>query len=97
MDLICYETTCQNHNGISGCRLQQVHISELGLCLENSRKNFCYVRKSITAIIAAIRQYHLSLDRFEHGGVAQDKAIHAIEDALGMPWKQGEELSKQNK
>lgn len=50
----------------------------------------------IKTIIEAIRQYHLSLDQREHGGVAQDKAIHAIEGVLGMPWRRGEELAKQH-
>lgn len=36
----------------------------------------------------AIREYHDALDRREHGGVAQDKAIHKIEMILEMPWMQ---------
>lgn len=42
----------------------------------------------------AIRDYHFALDSREHGGVAQDKAIKAIESALNLPWRQGEELER---
>lgn len=42
----------------------------------------------------AIRDYHFSLDSREHGGVAADKAIKAIETALNLPWRQGEELAR---
>ena len=34
----------------------------------------------------AIQAYHTSLDNREHGDVAQDKCIHAIENILDMPW-----------
>ena len=44
------------------------------------------------AIIRAIRDYHFALDSGRHGGVAAHKALDAIQAALGMPWKQGEEV-----
>ena len=42
----------------------------------------------------AIKDYHFALDSREHGGVAQDKAIKAIESALNLHWRQGEELER---
>lgn len=42
----------------------------------------------------AIRDYHFALDSREHGGVAQDKAIKAIESSLNIHWQQGEELAR---
>lgn len=51
--------------------------------------------KEITsATETAIRDYHFALDSREHGGVAQDKAIKAIESALNLHWRQGEELER---
>lgn len=41
----------------------------------------------------AIRDYHFALDNREHGGVAAGKAIDAIEELLGRPWRQGEETA----
>lgn len=41
----------------------------------------------------AVRDYHYALDDRQHGGVAAHKAIYAIEEALGMHWKQGLEAS----
>jgi hypothetical protein len=41
-------------------------------------------------ISEALHDYHYALDTRQHGGVAADAAISAIERALGMPWKQGE-------
>ncbi len=46
----------------------------------------------ILRVEAAIRDYHFALDSREHGGAAADKAIKAIESALNLPWRQGEEL-----
>ena len=43
---------------------------------------------------AAIRDYHFALDNREHGAVAMDKALNEIESALGLPWRQGEELDR---
>ena len=42
----------------------------------------------------AIRDYYFALDSREHGGVAQNKAFAAIEEALNLHWKQGEELER---
>ncbi len=46
------------------------------------------------AIEDAIRDYHYALDTRQHGAVAQDKAIKAIEGILSLPWRQGEELQR---
>jgi hypothetical protein len=48
----------------------------------------------IKRVEAAIRDYHFALDSREHGGVAQDKAIKAIESALNLHWRPGEELAR---
>lgn len=50
------------------------------------------VARALEPIQQAIRDYHYALDTRQHGGVAQGKAVGAIEEALGMPWKRGEEL-----
>ncbi|BCS54764.1 hypothetical protein [Geobacter sp. SVR] len=51
-------------------------------------------KEVLAATETAIRDYHFALDSREHGGVAQDKAIKTIEDALNLPWRQGEELER---
>ena len=38
----------------------------------------------------AIADYHLALDRREHGGVAGAKALDEVQAALGMTWEPGE-------
>ena len=48
------------------------------------------------AIKEEIREYHRALDNREHGGIAQDKCITAIEQILEMPWVQ-KTLDKQPK
>ncbi|WP_441280623.1 hypothetical protein [Tardiphaga sp. 862_B3_N1_1] len=42
----------------------------------------------------AVRDYHYALDTRQHGGVAADKAIKAIERVLDMPWQQGAEAAQ---
>lgn len=51
------------------------------------------VARALEPIRQAIRDYHYALDTRQHGGVAQGKAVRAIEEALGMNWKQGEEAA----
>ena len=41
----------------------------------------------------ALENYYAALDRRDHGGVAQDKAFRAIEQALGMHWIRGASIS----
>ena len=41
----------------------------------------------------AIRDYHLALDNRQHGALAADKTLMAIEAALGTRWVQGKELA----
>jgi hypothetical protein len=43
------------------------------------------------AVRQAIRDYHFALDNRQHGGVAADQALKAIEVALGTHWVQGKE------
>lgn len=45
--------------------------------------------KALTQIEEALKDYHRALDRREHGGVAQDKMVHKVEEILAMPWFQG--------
>lgn len=47
-------------------------------------------------IRSAINNYYLTLDRREHGGVAQNTAFSSIEQALGMHWEQGKALEEFN-
>lgn len=47
---------------------------------------------SLNIIRNVIRAYHLALDKREHGGVAADHALQAIQEELEMPWQQGKEL-----
>jgi hypothetical protein len=42
-------------------------------------------------ITEAIRDYHLALDNREHGGLAQDACMKAIENVLGLYYFQGQE------
>lgn len=42
-----------------------------------------------TALRQAVLGYYAALDKREHGGMAQDRAFPAIEQALGMHWVQG--------
>lgn len=42
--------------------------------------------KRLERVIHALDEYHEALDRREHGGVAQDKAIKAIEAVFARPW-----------
>jgi chromosome condensin MukBEF ATPase and DNA-binding subunit MukB len=53
--------------------------------------------EQIEKVKSAIRDYHFALDTRKHGGVAQDTAVHAIEQALGMPWVRGEELERRTR
>lgn len=47
----------------------------------------------LQAVRNAVLGYYSALDRRQHGGVAQDAAFRAIEQALGMHWVQGASLS----
>jgi len=51
------------------------------------------VARALAPIQQAIRDYHYALDTRQHGGVAQGKAVGAIEEALGMHWQRGVELA----
>jgi uncharacterized protein (DUF2461 family) len=42
----------------------------------------------------AIADYHFELDSRQHGGVAQNNAFNAICKAVGMYWREGEELKR---
>ena len=48
---------------------------------------------SVDAVLANVRRavlvYYAALDEREHAGIAQDKALLAIQNALGMNWVDG--------
>jgi hypothetical protein len=48
--------------------------------------------EKLASVRAAVQTYYAALDRRQHGGVAQDAALRAIEQALGMRWVQGATL-----
>lgn len=50
-------------------------------------------QETIDAVRAQVAGYYAALDRREHGGVAQSRAMHGIEAALGMNWVQGATLA----
>ena len=54
------------------------------------------LRRQIEAVKAAVWQYHNALDTRQHGGVAQDKCVKAVEAALGVLWNPGETLKQHN-
>ena len=41
----------------------------------------------------AIRDYHFALDTRQHGGLAANQALKAIQAALGSHWVEGQELA----
>ncbi len=43
----------------------------------------------LMTIVLIINKYYLALDKREHGGVAQDKALRKIQEVMGMSWEQG--------
>ncbi len=47
----------------------------------------------IEALVGAVTDYHLSLDRREHGGIAGSRLVDAVQAILGMPWRQGAALA----
>lgn len=49
------------------------------------------LRLKTAAIESALRDYHLALDRRQHGGVAQNEAFQKIEAAMQMHWQSGHE------
>lgn len=48
---------------------------------------------SVLDVQTALRDYHYALDTRQHGGVAADNAIKAIQRAFDMPWIQGQEAA----
>lgn len=48
---------------------------------------------SMDSVRQAIRDYHHALDTRQHGCVAADRALKAIQGALGMYWQPGKELA----
>lgn len=49
--------------------------------------------RTLAKVRDAITGYHLALDERQHGGVAANAALDAIQDALGMQWVQGAALA----
>lgn len=42
----------------------------------------------------AVADYHYALDMRQHGGLAAGRALTVIQQAMGMPWVQGEEKAR---
>lgn len=81
---------CQHHGNCGGwCETEEERDQCLCCdCLEAERESDAD-EAALAAVRMAVRCYYAALDRREHGGVAQDKAFRAIEQALGMRWIQG--------
>ena len=45
----------------------------------------------------AVADYHYALDTRQHGDIAANCAVRAIQRALGMPWEQGQEKARREK
>jgi hypothetical protein len=88
---------CQHHNNCGGwCETEEEREQCLCCdCLEAEREQDAD-DAALAAVKDAVRGYYAALDRREHGGVAQDKALRAIEHALGMRWIQGASLATPN-
>ncbi len=52
------------------------------------------LRARLGLIESAVRDYHVALDLREHGAAAGLAALGAIQDAIGLPWRRGEELER---
>lgn len=48
---------------------------------------------SVLNVQTALRDYHYALDTRQHGDIAADKAIKAIQRAFDMPWIEGQEAA----
>jgi len=46
----------------------------------------------VSRLYDALRDYHHALDTRQHGGVAADQLVKAVETILGIPWTQGATL-----
>lgn len=78
--------------------LIEASASEVGLIVQ------AYVRgllkdslanlRTLVAARAALRAYHHALDTRQHGGVAANALVAALERALDAPWKQGATLTE---
>lgn len=51
------------------------------------------VERAMEPVKQAISDYHYALDTRQHGGLAQDRAITAISNALGVQWMSGVEAA----
>ena len=85
---------CQRHDNCGGyCETpEQVAACLCEHCLDAEQERDAD-EAALLAVRKAVRDYYAALDRREHGGVAQDKAFRAIEQALGMQWVQGATIS----
>jgi hypothetical protein len=88
---------CQYHGNCGGwCETDEEREQCLCCdCLDAERENDAD-DAALAAVREAVRGYYAALDQREDGGVAQDKAFRAIEQALGMRWIQGASLMTAN-
>lgn len=57
---------------------------------EAAPDNGLELEKTVNEVKKIVQNYHLALDRRQHGGVAAGKAIKRLETLLGMYWQQGQ-------
>ena len=60
----------------------------------SSEQRMARLLRENEAVTAALWDYHHALDTRQHGGVAADEMVKAVEAALGKPWKQGATLKE---
>lgn len=48
----------------------------------------------LQAVEQAVREYHYALDNRVNGNAAGIKLVDAVQQAMGMPWRQGAEKSR---
>lgn len=65
-----------------------------GIGEADSMQRMARLLRENEAVTAALWDYHHALDTRQHGGVAADKMVKAVEAALGKPWKQGATLKE---
>ncbi len=51
-------------------------------------------RQKLEHIEGALRDYHFALDSRQHGGVAADHLVKAVEHAFDSHWQQGAEAAR---
>lgn len=72
-----------------GGEWRPVTVQELTRRLISAMAAQQMLEQDLGAVRGHVRAYYEALDRREHGGVAQDKALRGVQDVLGMEWVQG--------